>query len=86
MDYTIVTDVSNSNVTHPVIQTVADAKVDLVADTFVANYHRHKFVDFSFPLQGFENTAVLTKQNDIVVKRELNLKKQKKLRRRSAAS
>ena len=65
MDYTIVTKVSESDVTHPVIQTVADGKVDLVADTFVANYHRYKFVDFSYPIQGFMIIAHPTKSTNI---------------------
>ena len=69
MDYTIVTEVSESDVTHPVIQTVADGKVDLVADTFVANYHRYKFVDFSYPIQGFMITAYSTKSKNINIYR-----------------
>ena len=50
-DFEVVTDVSTSNVTHPVVQTVADDKVDVVADTFVANYDRYKYVDFAYQTQ-----------------------------------
>jgi hypothetical protein len=51
LNYSIVTEVSESNLTHPIIQTVSDDKVDIVADSFVPTQKRHKFVDFSYPLK-----------------------------------
>lgn len=44
----IITQISKSNRTHPVVQTVADGIVDLVADNFVSTHERFRFVDFSY--------------------------------------
>lgn len=56
INYTLVTDVSESNVTHPWVQTIADGKADTVAlGSFVYTHERFHFVDFVFPLSRTEN-------------------------------
>ena len=54
-DFVVVTDSSSSDEIHPTVQTVADDKVDVVADLFVATHQRHQFVDFSYPIKVFQN-------------------------------
>ncbi len=60
--FDIVTDVSQSSVTHPVVQTVADGKVDVVADSFVTTYERFSFVDFSY-VTSFTTTSIISKMD-----------------------
>ena len=52
LDFEIITDLAESkNGLHPVVQTVADGLVDIVADSFVSTYDRSKFVEFSYPIE-----------------------------------
>jgi hypothetical protein len=52
IDFEVVTEYSESqNGLHPVVQTVADGLVDIVADNFVSTFDRSKYVDFSYPVE-----------------------------------
>ena len=61
----IVTDLSESSVTHPVVQTVADGKVDVVVDNFVATSDRFAFVDFAY-VYKFTETTIFSRSNNVV--------------------
>ena len=51
LEFEVITEVSESkNGLNPVVQTVADGVVDVVADTYVSTYERSKFVEFSYPV------------------------------------
>ena len=53
-EFEVITEVSESqNGLHPVVQTVADGLVDVVADIYVSTYDRSKFVEFSYPVEVY---------------------------------
>ena len=60
-DIEVIHDLSQSNITYPVLQTAADGGVDIVADTFGQTYERYKLVDFAYPTDNSEVFIISSK-------------------------
>ena len=60
-DVEIVTELSPSNVTHPLIQTLMDGKADVLPAHAGVSHKRYQFVDFSAPL-GYTSSVLYSKK------------------------
>ena len=60
-DIEIVTELSPSNITHPLIQTISDGKADLLAVSAGMTHSRYSLVDFS-GATGFSETVIFSKK------------------------